>query len=526
MIRYSSKAARLLIVLLLGAGMTACSSSQDPAGAEAAAAEGSQGTVYYVAPGGRDTQPGSMNAPWKTIQHAADQVGPGSTIYIREGVYQERVKIRHSGSAAAGYITFASYPGEQAVLDGTGVKVSGLQGLIDIADASYIRIQGLEVRNYKTHSRSAVPVGIYVHGSGQQIQLTGNHVHHIANTAVPTGPDLTGRDAHGIAVYGDRAPAALKQIMIDGNELHHLVLGSSESLVVNGNVDGFRVENNRIYNSDNIGIDLIGFEGTSPDVRYDQARSGIVRGNRIYHISSNRNPSYGLKLPNHSNSAGGIYVDGGKDSIIEQNYTYDNDIGIEIASEHAGRSTSHITVRSNVIYNNRQTGIAMGGYDEERGSTTDSRIVNNTLYHNDSLGAGNGQLLLQYDTRSNVIRNNIMVAGTSGVLIYNEYTRNSGNIVDHNLYFSQDGSSESTWIWKGREYSGLQAYRKGSGNDLRSLWANPQFLNEIADDYHIQPASPAIDSGSPDPALQDTEDMDGQPRVSGKAVDIGADESK
>ncbi|ANF95238.1 right-handed parallel beta-helix repeat-containing protein [Paenibacillus bovis] len=523
---YARKAARLCAVLLLGIGVAACSTQGESVEAEATAApaKDSTGPVYYVAPEGKDTQPGSQSAPWQTIQHAADQAAPGSMIYIRGGVYHERVDIRRSGSAAAGYITYASYPGEQAVLDGKGVKVGGLQGLIDIADASYIRIQGLEVRNYKTNSRNAVPVGIYVHGSGQKIQLTGNHVHHIANTATPIGPDLTGRDAHGIAVYGDQAPAALKQVTIDHNELHDLVLGSSESLVVNGNVDGFAVTNNRIYNSDNIGIDLIGFEGIAPDIKYDQTRNGIVRSNRIYNVSSNQNPSYGQKLPNHSNSAGGIYVDGGRDSIIEQNYSYNNDIGIEIASEHAGRSTSRINVRSNVIYHNRQTGIAMGGYDEERGSTTDSQIVNNTLYHNDTLGAGNGQLLIQYDTRRNVIRNNMMVAGDSGVLIYNEYTRNSGNKVDYNLYFAEDGITRSSWIWKGEAYSGLQAYRKGSGNDLHSLFADPQFVDAQNDDYHLQSSSPAVDSGYVDPGMRNSKDMDGQPRISGSAINIGADE--
>ncbi len=104
----------------------------------------------------------------------------------------------------------------------------------------------------------------------------------------------------------------------------------------------------------------------------------------MYNNSVRNNPSY----KSDDNSAGGIYVDGGKDNIIEQNYSYNNDIGVEIASEHAGKATSNITVRSNVIYNNRLTGIAMGGYDDERGSTVNSKIVNNTLYKNDTLDDG------------------------------------------------------------------------------------------------------------------------------------------
>ncbi|MBJ8192311.1 right-handed parallel beta-helix repeat-containing protein, partial [Bacillus cereus] len=111
-----------------------------------------------------------------------------------------------------------------------------------------------------------------------------------------------------------------------------------------------------------------------------------------------------------------------------------NDIGVEMASEHAGKATSSITVRSNVIYNNRLTGIAMGGYNEERGSTVNCKIVNNTLYKNDTFDDGSGQLLVQYDTRNNVIKNNIFVASSTDMLISNGYTKNSGNVVDYNLY--------------------------------------------------------------------------------------------
>ncbi len=231
-----------------------------------------------------------------------------------------------------------------------------------------------------------MPVGIYVHGSGGFINLSNNKIHDIKNTVTPTGKDRLGRDAHGIAVYGTKAPASIHDLTISGNELYNLVLGSSESLVLNGNVDGFAVTDNLIHNNDNIGIDLIGFEGTAPNTAYDQARNGLVKGNRVYNNSSNNNLSY----KKDDNSTGGIYVDGGKDSIIEQNYSYNNDIGIEIASEHAGKATSNITVRSNVIYNNRLTGIAMGGYDDERGSTVNCKIVNNTLYKNDTLGGGSG----------------------------------------------------------------------------------------------------------------------------------------
>lgn len=483
-----------------------------------------EGRDYYVATTGSDTNPGTRSAPFKTLQHAADVAVAGSTVYVRGGVYHQKLKITGSGSAKAGPITFTSYNSEAAVIDGTGLSVSGAEGIVDLTDANYITIQGFEIRNYSTAAKNVMPAGIYVHGSGSYITLANNKIHDIKNTSTPAGSDLQGRDAHGIAVYGTKAPASINNVRISGNELYNLVLGSSESLVLNGNVDTFSVTDNIIHHNDNIGIDIIGYEGTAPDPSYDQERKGLVSGNRVYNITSNHNPSYGKKLPNNSNSAGGIYVDGGKDSIIERNYSYNNDIGIEIASEHSGKSTSNITIRSNMVSGNRQTGIAMGGYDNQRGSTVNCTIVNNTLYKNDTIGAGAGQLYVQYDTKNNTIKNNIFAAGSTDVLIYNEYTKNSGNVVDYNLYYAPGGSSGANWTWKNTGYTGFMAYKSGTGNDAHSLFADPKFVNVSLSNFHLQTASPAIDAGSADTAIVGTFDIDGQARVKGAKVNIGADE--
>ena len=130
--------------------------------------------------------------------------------------------------------------------------------------------------------------------------------------------------------------------MLD-NELANLTLGSSEALVVNGNVEDFLIEGNRVHDTNNIGIDVIGFEGTAPDLTVDQARDGIVRGNTVWNIDSYGNPAYG-----DSRSADGVYVDGGRDVVVEANVIHDVNIGIELASEHAGRSTRNVTVRNNL----------------------------------------------------------------------------------------------------------------------------------------------------------------------------------
>ena len=66
----------------------------------------SYGVHYYVATDGVDDNPGTLIQPWETIQKAANSLSPGDIVYVRGGVYYEKVTFNISGSANDGYITF------------------------------------------------------------------------------------------------------------------------------------------------------------------------------------------------------------------------------------------------------------------------------------------------------------------------------------------------------------------------------------------------------------------------------------
>ena len=78
-----------------------------------------QAADYYVATNGNDTHPGSKTEPWKTIQHAADTLQPGDTVYIRGGVYRECVQPGRGGTSEDKRITFKAYPGEILMIKGS-----------------------------------------------------------------------------------------------------------------------------------------------------------------------------------------------------------------------------------------------------------------------------------------------------------------------------------------------------------------------------------------------------------------------
>ena len=61
---------------------------------------GAQAAELYVSVAGNDIFPGTIEQPFRTIQHAADTAEPGDTVLIRGGIYRERVFIRHPAGAA------------------------------------------------------------------------------------------------------------------------------------------------------------------------------------------------------------------------------------------------------------------------------------------------------------------------------------------------------------------------------------------------------------------------------------------
>ncbi|HKC41313.1 MAG TPA: right-handed parallel beta-helix repeat-containing protein, partial [Gemmatimonadales bacterium] len=395
--------------------------------------------------------------------------------------YNEAISFALGGSAVTGFITLQGDPG--AILDGTGKSGAG----ITINNRNYIRIAGMTVRNFKSGN---TPMGISVQGTSSYIELRDNLIHNIES---PNG------NAHGIAFYGTGA-TPMTNIVVEGNEIRNCRLGQSEALVLNGNVDGFTVAGNTVHDNDNIGIDFIGFEGTGP-LGQDQARNGVCVDNVVYNISSATNPTYG-----GDRSADGIYVDGGRDIVIERNKVDNCDIGIEVASEHLGKTTSNITVRNNFISRGYQGNILMGGYDAARGNAHNVVVVNNTTYQ-----GTNGEIELQYNCDGITIKNNILYAGTGQSYISNGGGNNTNVVVDNNVYFGASSTSP------------------GSYPDARARFVNPLLVTPLTD-LHLQAVSPAIDAGinlgndAQGQPLSGAWDVDGGPRIRGSAIDIGAHE--
>lgn len=443
------------------------------------------GSTFYVSKSGSNSNSGSFTAPWLTIQHAASSVSAGATVYVEAGVYNESVNFPASGTASNS-ITFANYPGQAAVIDGTGLSVSGTQGLINIVNQSYITVSGFEIRNYTTSSANPTPAGIWVTGSGSGVQLLNNVVHNITTTSEKNG------NAFGIAVYGTSS-TPLTNITISGNQVYSLKTGNSESLNVDGNVTNFSITNNIVHDNDNIGIDAIGFEGVGPSGS-DQPKYGEISGNTVYNITSYGNPAYGNQY-----AADGLYCDGCAYTVFERNTIHNCDLNMEAASEHKGHNSSYVTIRNNLFYDANAVGVSIGGYASGVGGSDHVVIVNNSLYNNNIKNQGAEFQIQFHSGPTNIFENNIVYAGSQNVWIYS-YVSGSTATANWNLYYSAKGYVQGTSITWGRKsnYKTYAAYQSGSGEDANSPNANPLYDNLTSNppNLDIAPNSPAVNAGS------------------------------
>lgn len=430
--------------------------------------------AIYVAPNGHDTWDGSKERPFKTFKKATSKATAGTTIFIRKGIYKEQLHLRYSGTKKHP-IRVQAYHNEKVIISGEKLKSdNGEKALVKIVNKKNIIIKGLTFQDVTTKKDDETVMGIFVTGSSEQITIQNNRVHRI-QTYAKNG------NGHGIAVYGT---GAMKNIQIRENIVENLKLGASEAIVLNGNISGFTIAQNKVRHNDNIGIDVIGYEGVAKNKKFDYVRNGKIESNDVSDISSYGNPAYGKNY-----AAGGIYVDGAKNVHITKNRVFRNDLGIEATSEHRGKYAENIVIDQNIVYNNRYTGISIGGYDAKRGGTKNTVIRLNTLYQNDTKNLYGGQLLLQHYVENNRIERNVMTPSSSGLFIVNDAKTNKQNVLKRNVY-DQSMKKYGLWMWKTKEYDQFPAFQQATKSQ-DSIYTKVQYRNVKKQDFRLVKGSKA-----------------------------------
>ncbi|UEG48895.1 right-handed parallel beta-helix repeat-containing protein [Ferruginibacter lapsinanis] len=463
-------------------------------------------TNYYIAVNGNDNNNGSSATPWKTIQYGVTHAGFNDTLNISSGTFNEKINITRSN------IYIRNRSGNTPLVSGAGITFQ--EAIFRISDQSNITLDGLEIAN----SIQLDAQGILVDGNAQNIAIKNCSIHDIHFSSNPGATVSSSKNAQGIIVYGTNASTAISNLKILNNTLYNCRLGYSEGLAVNGNVDGFEIIGNSVHDITNIGIDAIGHEGTCPTAANDQARNGLIKNNTTYNCLS----AYA--------TSGGLYVDGGKNIVIENNISYQNGYGIEIGCENVGKTTDNIIVRNNIFYGNEICAIALGGYAYPGGSgkVINCTIRNNTCFKNDYSDNGTGELYLTYSENS-IIQNNIFYLSAQNILTYAELGQPSLNF-NYNLIYSENSPANMEADWNGKPYTSFAAFKTGTSSNANSIIGNPQFFidplssPDAPPNFHLTFSSAAINAGNPSfvPAVTER-DIDNELRKS-SIVDCGADE--
>ncbi len=175
-------------------------------------------SVYYVAVDGSDSNAGTKEKPFASLNKANDVVRAGDTVWIRGGVYDlndtvfykeyemtAAILLTASGESDSNRIHYFAYPGEHPIFDATNLPVAAGYDKKDgtpegamttspiVIAAKYLHLKGFEVRNtpMKHNSNS----GVFIHRS-KHIFLEQIDSHHNAGPGFFVHDGASGGGGH------------------------------------------------------------------------------------------------------------------------------------------------------------------------------------------------------------------------------------------------------------------------------------------------------------------------------------------
>jgi hypothetical protein len=309
----------------------------------------------YVSKAGYDSASGSLQRPLRTIARAAALARPGTTVYIRAGVYYEQVITRVAGLEGQP-VLFRNYGTESVTLDGSRLTAESDAGREQNRGVFELRhqwnvLQGLTIRN---SPYSGVVLG------ASNLVVERNTITDTRRHAISTDTRYQSVNTAGMI-----RNATISRNTVARAPKRGLGYGQAISLIA----DGFVVDGNHVYDCYTEGIDV-----------WLGAKNGVVTRNHVHH-----------------NVRTGIYLDGVTNVDVWGNRVHDNGVwtngtvpgetnghGIGVASENAKYATRNVRVFNNLAYRNKKTGIFVWDSASNPGyrGSQDVLIAYNTVVQN------------------------------------------------------------------------------------------------------------------------------------------------
>jgi hypothetical protein len=422
-------------------------------------------TTYFVSPTGNDANAGTSPADaWRTIGRVnRESFRPGDRVLFQAGAsFTGNLSFGLGSQGIAGDpITVGSYGGGRAMIRaGRGTAVA-------VTDASYFAVTGLDVIGSGFQSNT-----------GNGVAFTSDFPGVSVRGSTVTDVNASGFGHNGIFFVG-----------ANGSEDFRGISVSFSTTDDNGdggvNVDGQGVISDvyighveAIHNagSDQIGsgYGIIVIGATEVVVERSVAGdNGWLPGNHgetggIEAINNNRvllqfNEAY---ANHHGNSDGdGVILDDTTDSVMQFNYTHDNDgAGLFLFAE-TGQHTVDNVIRDNVSQNDGRrplfgvnTGILVGS------DVTGADVYNNTVYQSPSPAGSTVGIVIGglSDNAAIHVFDNLFVTTPGEQAVFYDGS-GSGVVFRGNDYWS--GGVPVQFFWAGTTYVGLDSWRANTGEE-------------------------------------------------------------
>jgi hypothetical protein len=415
--------------------------------------------VYHVSSsGGDDANPGTPEAPWKTITRVnGASFAPGDQILFKRGdtFKDAQLEVPSSGTSDEARITFGAYgTGNLPVLDGSGLARAA--HCVRSKGKNWIAVQDLQLQG-------APGSGIRVNQGGHIL------IQRCEVTSVGNG---------GIYFVGS-VDDPVHDVVVQDCNVHNLV-GQSDGIVVHNGANAtqqcgtnFIFRRNRSTGCKEQGFDLT--SGSNILLEHNATSGNDQGGMTIGHTAHDVTVRYhrSENEPAH-NTAATLMI-----SVPNVTVEYSTFIGSSAF--------------------NKAVVLIQSGLD---GQPEDIVLRNNVFIWNSSVAGDMFRLQRNYTRKPALtiqrltMKNNIWASRTSqcGAMNFAEDRTpdQAGFVFDHNLYHQPGGTR---WQVGDTDYT-FAEYQKTYGRDAHGQEGDPLFINPASGDFHLSTVkSPACDAG-------------------------------
>jgi len=488
--------------------------------------------VYYISSSiGLDTNDGSVNAPWQTIDKATavaekpsngGLLNPGDKLLFKSGdIFYGHFNVKCSGSVIQP-IELSSYgPGEKPIFSGSGGTIIGgdwFEAII-LTNTSNLLLTNLWVKNdrqddsrYTYGEYSSFGIKVVANQWGgiiSNLTFRDLHISDVFGISLPPPSEFNSLKATGIRFEAeaneDTIDIAITDVLIEDCYFTHIGKagvwaihkGTADDATINRN-QNFVIRNNTFFQTGGSGVILSktynalvennDFDHTGYSTASLPKLAGRGSGMWVWgcrNVIAQYNRSYSIRGPGDSY---GMHMDfGNKNIIFQYNYSEDSEGGFcEILGDNY-----NCTYRFNVSVNDGFrdfhgytlwiSGYAGSGNTPIRSDK--NYIYNNTIFLNDN----NYTPRISIFAGDTYVYNNIIMAVDGAKIGYNS-AEGDGVSIDV-------GSHE--FIMENNLFEG-DIHNNLTSEDSNSETGSPLFLNEgntSPEDYRILYGSPAINSG-------------------------------